>query len=259
MGLKDSVAKAIPVVFVKETPKITEKLVVDSYVAALSDVTEEIKKEKAVPRPKTTYVASQGIRKTCESFICESCGTLDICIEFDKLLLCETTCAPKEVEALKNATPVEAFKPEPHPAVIASIARLNPEHYEKTLAQDDTPLYAKGREELYYEFFNRDYNIANMTDEQLRDSIIADGAVLFEVKVKQQKKIISLKERLAKRTEKEREKFRLDDLEYKPNLEEESIFSKPKKSAKDKAIDSLKGLGLDADDMKNLLAKFAKK
>jgi hypothetical protein len=258
MGLKEAFKKQQENTETK--PELTTKLVVDSVVDSAVQVIAELKAEKSKePKPILKLVPSKGVRQTENAnFPCDACGKFDILTELGKVLLC-SECSVKEAEAIRNSTPEVKEAVVNHPAIQASIEKLNPEIYEKTLAQIDVPIYAKGKEDRYTEFFNRDYDIDKMSDEQLRDSIIEDGNTLFEVKVRQQKKIISLKERLAKKTEKEREKFRLDDLTYKPDNLEESPLAKPKKTQKEKALDSLKSLGLDSSDLSSLLARFAKK
>lgn len=253
MGLKDSLVSAKKKAE-DEKPKLTEDLVISSLVDSIVALKEETKEVKQI-KPKLIFSPSKGLKKTEFSVSCEACGREDICYEVGKLLLCEP-CSLIELEAYASAKKEEKVIVE-DPAIKASIAALNPEKFEKTLAQDDTPFYARGKKDKYYEFFNRSYDIDKMSDEELRDSIIADGETLFEVKVKQQKKIIVLKERLAKKTQAERDKFRLDDLLYKSN-EEDSPLAKPVKSAKEKALDSFTKLGLNADDMKSFMARVAR-
>jgi hypothetical protein len=234
MGLKDSLVKKAAFVPVAIA---SEELIVNSLTEAL---TSAIVQRKIELRPKLTFVPSKNKKLTAEPFNCEACGKLDICTEIGKLLLCDS-CSEKELEIIKQEGNTLKDTTKDNGVWSASINNLNPE-----VVEQDAPLYAKGREDKYFEFFNRSYDIDKMTDEELRDSIIADGDILFEVKVRQQKKVIRLNERAAKKTAEERKKLRLDDLTYNP--EQKIELEKERKAPRDKkqqGEDALKSLGLD--------------
>jgi hypothetical protein len=176
-------------------------------------------------------------------------------LEVGKLLLCETSCASKELEALKQV--------EDNPKDTSKNNGIwqPPIDKQKETIEVEPPSWAKGNDRKYWDFFNRNYDIDLMTDEQLRDSIIEDGLILFEVKTRQLKKVISFNERVAKRTKEEREKLRLGDLTYIPEQsfsEEKSPIEQVRKQRNkvQQAEDALAKLGLGGDDLKKMLTKF---
>lgn len=252
MGLKDSLAKVAQEV---EKPKVLDiKQIITN--ALVETVIAEEKQEFKPLKPKLVYKPSLNCKVTEFSALCESCSKSDILREVSGILLC-VECATRELETIAKKVAVQQKEDSKKDGIWkASIDNL-------TKLDTETPHWAKGKEDRYFEFFNRDYDISKMSDEELRDSIIADGESLFEIKVKQLKKVITLKERAAKRSAEERKKLRIDDLSYiasngvVPEGEEISplVSVRKQRTKEQQAEDALKALGLGGD-LEMLKKKF---